>query len=68
MESEETTGESSYPAPVAPEITDIQKRLQQLCGGESQDSQVRYFMSSPSLKNWCVMFLLLEKKIISLNQ
>lgn len=52
MESEETTGESSYPAPVAPEITDIQKRLQQLCGGESQDSQVRYFMSSPSLKNW----------------
>lgn len=50
MESEETTGESSYPAPVAPEITDIQKRLQQLCGSESQDSQVRYFMSSPSLK------------------
>lgn len=39
MESEETTGESSYPAPVVPEITDIQKRLQQLCGGDSQDSQ-----------------------------
>lgn len=39
MESEETTGEGSYPAPVVPEITDIQKRLQQLCGGDSQDSQ-----------------------------
>lgn len=52
MESEETTGESSYPAPVVPEITDIQKRLQQLCGGDSQDSQVRDFMWSPYLKNW----------------
>lgn len=52
MESEETTGEGSYPAPVVPEITDIQKRLQQLCGGDSQDSQVRDFMRSPYLKNW----------------
>ncbi|XP_061170009.1 serine/arginine repetitive matrix protein 2-like, partial [Saccostrea echinata] len=39
MESQDTPRECSYPAPVVPEMTDIQKRLQKMCEGAGGDAQ-----------------------------
>lgn len=41
MENKETSRECSYPAPIVPEITGIQKRLQKLCEEASGNAQVR---------------------------
>ena len=41
MESEEKSEESPYPSPMVPEITNIQKRLQKICGVDDEEAKVR---------------------------
>ena len=58
MESEEKSEESSYPSPVVPEITNIQKRLQKICGVDEEEAKVRDWFRK---KYECIVFVYRRK-------